>query len=757
MRCFFSRDARHPLGTQVLVTRALVLLLALDGWMANLCAGNSPHTNSGVPQGLTTSGHWSFQPMSSVTVPGPAAGNTIDAFLNKRFRESGVEPVQPASQPELLRRITYDLTGLPPTPTELREFLQDTSANAYGKVVDKLLASPAFGEHWAQHWLDLAHYADSNGFELDADRPDAWRYRDWVIKAFNEDLPYDHFVTLQVAGDEAEPGDHSALIAAGFARSGPREVVGGNIDPEVRRQDELTATTATVGSVFLGLTVGCARCHDHKFDPFPTVDYYRLQAFFAGAQLNEIPIYTEEEKKRFDEETARIDAQIKPLAEAQAKIEEPFKNRLAKTKETGLTAREREIRDTPKDKRTAEEARLFEGISVALRVTWEEIADAVRERPANHEIRESLKRQIHELQLQRPRPLAHAMTMTESATNMPDTRVLQRGSVKAKLGKVDPAPPALLLASMKTSPTVQAPTTPLDPTRSGRRLALARWLIAPNNPLTARVIVNRLWQHHFGRGLVATASDFGIRGERPSHPELLDWLAQELIQNGWRLKPLHRLMTTSQAYRRASQGARDSARDPGNLYLGRMNKRRMEAEGFRDSILAVSGLLNRKSGGPGVCIPLEPEVRALIFTEAEVVDLWPLDRDLSQHFRRSIYVHRKRNIHYPLFDAFDAPDALTPCPRRPVSTHAPQALVMLNSSFAQQSARAFASSLLEGSSSDSARIREAFLRCYARPPSAAELQDAQAFIGNDPFALPLERWTDFTLALVNSNEFIYVP
>ncbi len=763
MRCSFARGTGHRIAARIPFVRVLVLLLLLSGWAASFAATNSPTPRAGAPATRASAGHWSFQPLAPMAVPGPVptavGGNPIDAFLSKKLRESGVEPVPTAGKPDLLRRITYDLTGLPPTPAELRDYLRDPSANAFEKVADRLLASPAFGERWAQHWLDLAHYADSNGFEADADRPDAWRYRDWVIRAFNEDLPYDRFVSLQVAGNEVAPGENEALIATGFARSGPREIVGGNIDPEVVRQDELIAATTTVGSVFLGLTIGCARCHDHKFDPLPTTDYYRLQAFFAGAQLKDIPIHTEQEKKWFEQETARINALIKPVEAAKAKLEEPFKLQLIQAKEAGLTARERAIRDKPKDQRTAEEARLFEGSNVALKVTWEEIADVVRESPGEFEVRESLKQQIHELQLQLPRPLPHAMSMAESVTNMPDTRVLQRGNVKAKLGTVGPAPPAILLANMNPAPNFEVPSRPLDPSRSGRRLALAQWLIAPNNPLTARVIVNRLWQHHFGRGFVATASDFGVRGERPSHPELLDWLAQELIRNGWRLKPLHRLMVTSQAYQRASReiSTTGSARDPDNHYLWRMNKRRMEAEGFRDSILAVSGSLNRKPGGPGVCIPLEPEVRSLIFTEAEVVDLWPVDRDLPQHFRRSIYVHRKRNVHYPMFDAFDVPDALTPCPQRPVSTHAPQALVMLNSNFAQQSARAFALSLLHSDRRDSARIRDAFLRCYARPPSGGELQDAAEFIGNSPSASAVDRWTDFTLALINSNEFIYVP
>lgn len=706
--------------------------------------------------------HWAFLPPEKVIPPtvgeGAAGANPIDAFILAKLRELKIEPVVPATKSELLRRVTYDLTGLPVTPSELKDFLEDGSPEAFEKVADRLLASPCFGERWAQHWLDLAHYADSNGFELDVDRPDAWRYRDWVINVLNEDLPYDRFVALQIAGDEVALESPQALIAAGFARSGPREVVSGNIDPEVRRQDELTAATTTVGSTFLGLTIGCARCHDHKFDPLPTADYYRLEAFFAGAQLNDVPIHGEAEKKQFERETARINAQIKPLEDARAKMEEPYKTKLLKIKQAGLTPHELEVRAKPKELRTAEEARLFEGTSVALKTTWEEIAEAVAENPSDHQARESLKRQIYELQQLLPRPLAHAMSMTEGSSKLPETKILKRGDVKSKQSTVYPAPPGVLLANMRTGANFNPPEKPIDSKHSGRRLELARWLTAANNPLTARVIVNRLWQHHFGRGLVATPSDFGTRGDRPVNPELLDWLAQELIRNGWRLKGIHRLIITSKTYQLSSRGSGFSGqeKDPSNVYLWRMNRRRMEAEGLRDSTLSVAGLLNTKMGGPGIRIPLEPEVQALIFTEAEVVNLWPIDQNIHEHSRRSIYVHRKRNVHYPMFDAFDAPDALTTCPLRPVTTHAPQALVMINSSFAQQSAKAFASSLLRSSEDDQTRVTEAFLRCYARKPTPDEMNLTCGFVGKNERP-ELDRWTDFTLALINSNEFIYVP
>lgn len=707
------------------------------------------------------SNHWAFSPPRKVPPPSASGANPVDAFLNEALRARSLRPARAANPETWLRRVTYDLTGLLPTPAERAAFLSDSTPRARERVVDRLLASPRYGERWALHWLDLAHYADSNGFELDADRPDAWRYRDWVVRSLNSDLPYDQFLTLQIAGDEAAPGDPDALVAAGFARAGPREVVSGNIDPDVKRQNELTEATGTVGSVFLGLTIGCARCHDHKFDPIPTADYYRLQAYFAGAQLKEVPIHAPEETNQFQAVAESLQKQIDPLEEARGTLEKPYRERLRAAKESRLTPAERAVRDKRKEDRTPEEQRLAEGVNTALNVTWEEVAEAVAKNPVDFATREDLKRRIHALKIRMPPPPAHAMTFAETSEPLPETWVLARGNLQNRRQKVEPAPPTVLLkgaAGSTDSPSSPAPSR-LDPHRSGRRLALARWMVDPNQALTARVIVNRLWQHHFGRGLVATPSDFGTRGARPSHPELLDWLALELVRQGWHLKPLHRLLVLSEAYARTSDPETEpsaAAIDPENHLLWRMNRRRMDAEGLRDCVLEVSGILNLKSGGPGVRAPLEPEVRDLIFTEFEVVDLWPIDPDPSAHARRSLYLHHKRNVPYPLLSAFDAPDALTPCPERSVSTHAPQALVLLNSRFALEAAAAFADSLGTSAPDPESRIREAWLRCYGRPPSPGEQQSSLQFVAAGEGS-EAARWTDLTLALLNSNEFIHLP
>ncbi len=728
--------------------------------------------------------HWAYQPISRPEPPTVReeswVRNPIDRFILAGIEEMEFQHAPEASRVDLIRRLTFDLTGLPPTPAEVARFLADDRPGAYERLVDRLLASPAYGERRAQHWLDLAHYADTNGFELDAERPDAWRFRDWVVNALNDDMPYDEFLTLQLAGDEARPGDPMALIATGFARCGPREVVGGNIDPEVKRQSELTEITGTVGSVFLGLTVACARCHDHKFDAIPTTDYYRLQSFFAAAQMVEKPIASEDEEKAYNEARKAVAEQVKPLKAKMAELEAPYRKAIRDEKEKTLSIEERAVLAIPAKDRTPVQKKMAAGANKALQIRWEEVAEAVAMNPDDHAERERLKRAIHEIEVTLPHPPAKAMALAEDGTKKaPDSFVLQRGDVKHKGARVEPRPPGVLLASLSEPSFGPIPETPAT---TGRRLALARWLSRPDHPLTARVIVNRLWQHHFGRGIVATPSDLGVRGELPSYPELLDWLASELIANGWHHKPIHRLMVTSAAYRQSSRYRNDpQARDdPDNLLVWRMERRRLDAEAIRDAFLAASGSLNSKMGGPGVRVPIEKAIEDLIFTEAEVVDLWPETPDPSEHDRRSLYLYRKRNVRYPMFDAFDAPDTQTACPRRDVSTHALQPLILLNSAFAIDRARAFAGRVLFESDSTDSRIAHAYMITLARDPSPAELAQARSFLTSQSDLLcrlasdgqPLARpspvpdamppaeaaaWVDFAAAMLNRNEFLYVP
>ena len=749
--------------------------------------------------------HWAYQPIGHPEPPEVVEAswprNPIDRFILGEMEALEFEHAAELDRIGLIRRATFDLIGLPPTPEEVRAFLVDDRPDAFERVVDRLLDSPSYGQRWAQHWLDLAHYADSNGFELDAERPDAWRYRDWVVRALNDDLPYEEFLALQLAGDELRPDDPEALIATGFGRCGPREVVGGNIDPAVKRQSELTEITSTVGSVFLGLTVGCARCHDHKFDAIPTTDYYRLQSFFADAEMIDVPIADQARRDAFEEAKAAVDAQIKPLREAMSVLESPYRDVLRQQKRATLTPEERLVLETPEDQRTPRQQKLAEGVDRSLVIRWEEVAEAVAKNPDDHAERERLKRAISDLEQSLPPPPAQAMALiepTDDDDGIPPTYVLHRGDPGSHGPLVEPRPIGVALANMPADAFESEDITDNQGV-SGRRRSLAEWLRRDDNPLTARVIVNRLWQHHYGRGIVATPSDFGVRGEIPSHPDLLDWLARELIRNDWRLKPLHRLMMTSATYRqaggldasaiddparRAAMQARSEQQrsdDPDNLLVSWVEHRRLEAESLRDALLAVTGELNSEMDGPGVRTPIPEEVEALIFTEAEVVDLWPEDPDPDQHHRRSLYLFRKRNVRDPIFDAFDSPDTQTPCAVRDQSTHALQSLILLNSAFAIDRAKALAGRVFREAPNDpDARVRLAYRLVLARSPRPEEVERALGFLegqgallddrtGDDPpLAAPDPApeglgpaqgaaWVDFALALLNCNEFLYVP
>ncbi len=450
------------------------------------------------------------------------------------------------------------------------------------------------------------------------------------------------------------------------------------------------------------------RCHDHKYDAIPTTDYYRLQSFFAASELTDVPIASQTERDAFEAAKSAIDKKTARFKEQLTALEAPYRAALKSKKLTMLSPVERSVMSTPEKDRTPALKRLAKGLETSLRITWEEVAAAVSANTADFARREQLKRAIYEIERTLPRTPAHAMALLDQQSKASDTFVLRRGDFKNRGPKVASRPPGVILAS-QPSGSFPAKIEPHGE-KTGRRFALAQWLAAPRNPLTARVLVNRLWQHHFGRGIVATPSDFGVRGEPPSHPELLDWLASELVAGGWQQKPLHRLIVTSAAYRQTSRPSPKLAvEDPENTLFGRMNRIRLDAEGIHDATLVVSGELNPKMGGPGVLAPLEKEVKDLIFTEAEVVDLWPVDRDPSEHVRRSLYLFRKRNVRYPLFDAFDAPDTQNACPRRESSTHALQALVLLNSDFTAGRAKVLAGRVLrESRASSQDRIRTAY-------------------------------------------------
>ncbi len=586
--------------------------------------------------------HWSLRPRANVRAPKSAfpdwRHNEIDDFIAADLEREGLTPQPEAARRTFIRRVTLNLTGLPPTPEETAGFVGDQSPEAFGTLVDRLLASPAYGERWAQHWLDLARFAETDGFEHDNVRPDAWRYRDWVIDAFNGDMPYDRFIRLQIAGDQLEPDNTAAAIATQFCVSGPDM-------PDINSQDErrhtlLNELTATVGEVILGLQIGCAQCHDHKYDPISQADFYRLRAIFEPA--------------------------------------------ISLKKDSSVTG-------------------------------------------------------LHE---QAPYELV--------------SHVMIRGDFRRPGPKISPD-----VLRVLNSESLRFELSPQG-NSDGRRIALANWLADPDHPLTARVIVNRIWQHHFGTGLSETPSDFGVMGTEPANQQLLDWLANRLVENGWSMKQLHRMIVTSATYRQRSRLSDDATvdektewnqvlrKDPDIRLLSRFPRQRLQGEVIRDAMLHAAGVLNQKAGGPGIRPPLPAELRGTLLK-----DQWTVTEDETEHTRRSIYVFARRNLRFPIFDAFDRPAANGSCSKRTVSTTAPQALHLLNSEFSLKMAELVARQISKDHFDRNEQISRSFARILNREPTADERTTMNAFLDESQDE-KLHGMTHLCLSLLNCNEFIFV-
>ncbi|HEX4613937.1 MAG TPA: DUF1549 and DUF1553 domain-containing protein [Urbifossiella sp.] len=683
--------------------------------------------------------HWAWKAPVRPQVPvvvGPRPANPIDAFVRARLAAAKLAPAAPATRAQLIRRATFDLTGLPPTPEETEAFVRDTAPGAWAKVVDRLLASPHYGERWGRHWLDLARYADTNGYEFDEPRPDAWRYRDYVVRALNADKPYDRFVTEQLAGDEAYPGDPDARVATGFNLLGPDMT--DSSDQAQRRLNTLTDMTDTAALAFLGLTLTCARCHDHKFEPVPQTDYFRFQAFFAPAAFRtDLPAATPAEVRDRAAAEARYLEMTKGVRDLIEGIEGPHRRRLVEAKLAALSPDARTAHRTPPGERTGGQQELVAETAAKVRVADTDVAKALT--PDEKTAADTLRAKLKTFDDRKPRPLPVAMGLTDRPGPPPKTYLLERGELGNKGAEVQPGfPTALTPGGQPVAATVEP-----APPSSGRRLALARWLTGSTNPLTARVVVNRLWQHHFGRGIVATASDFGIRGRLPTHPELLDWLACELVEGGWTLKRMHRLMLLSDTYQQSTHASDAAIRlDPDNALLSRMNRQRLEGEAVRDALLAASGRLNTRAGGPGVVLP---DLARAAGGSRPV----PVTADAAEHTRRSIYLFARRNLRDPFLEAFDLPDSNQSCPKRERSTTAPQALSLLNSADAMAAAKALAERVAREADTEPGRITRAYRLALGRAPTAAELDRAAAFLATSPRS-------ELCRALFNLNEFVYL-
>jgi mono/diheme cytochrome c family protein len=689
---------------------------------------------------------WAFQlpkraPLPAVTRAGWDR-NPIDAFLLSAMTAKGLRPSARADRASLIRRAYLDVLGLPPAPEEVDAFVKDTSPAAWAAVVDRLLASRHYGERWARHWMDLVRYADSGGYEFDVDRPEMYRYRDYLIASFNNDKPYSAFVQEQLAGDEIAPDSEDAMIATGFLRLGPEG--GGS------RYDQLDDLITTTTLTFTGLTVGCARCHNHKFDPIAQRDYYRLQAVFFSTRNVEHPLSPAAEVEANRKETQRVDALVRPLRTKKTDLEKPYLKVLVDREIAKLPDYLQAAWNTPAEQRTAGQKLNVTQIertlqNDTLRGLIKE-ADIVAIMPGDVKAQHAaLKTEIEAIERQRPRRLPTARAIGESGREARPSFFLHRGSPDAPGTQMTPGVPSVLVRD-----DWAFPTPPADAKSSWRRRGYAEWLTSPANPLTARVMVNRLWQHHFGEGIVRTPSNFGRMGEPPTHPELLDWLAVEFMDRGWSLKTVHRLMLTSEAYQMRSEDvSANLAIDPENRYFWRMPRVRLEAEIIRDQMLAAAGTLDRTLGGPAIFPFIDPD----LFEKSSKRD-WPgrPDSDPST-WRRSIYVFSKRSIRYPMFEAFDQPNLVNSADRRNRTTIAPQALILMNNRLVLTHAAKFAERLRAEAGDDPVRqVDRAFRLTLARLPDVAERQRAVAFVRGGP-----GRLAEFCHLLFNLNEFLYRP
>jgi hypothetical protein len=716
--------------------------------------------------------HWAFQPVRRPQVPAAKADtNPIDAFVDAKLKEKGLSRNPLAERRTWLRRASLDLLGLPPTPEEVDEFLSDQSADPYGAAVDRMLASPRYGERWGRHWLDLARYAESEGFKADETRPNAWRYRDYVIKSFNDDKPYDRFVQEQIAGDEMWPESAEAKVATGFNRHYPDESNARNLMQ--RRQEILNDITDTVGAVFTGLTYGCARCHDHKFDPILQSDYYRLQAFFANAAANDnIALADRDAMAEYNRKLAIWEEKTKDIRDELEKIAAPKRREIIKDYVDKYPPEIQAALAKTADERSPYECQMVAKAEQYLnpkshQYLAPDFAVVGKLRGDAKKRWDELHEELDEFKSLHPGPMPIGTGMVDLSDTAPKTYSLKRGNYDAPKDEVQPG--FLTLISAKPADIIKPATLK----STGRRTALAKLLTDPENPLTARVMVNRIWHYHFGRGIVGTPSDFGLKGDRPTHPELLDWLATEFVKNGWSMKYMHRLIMTSEAYKQASSSRVDAvAIDPEDKLLWRFPRHRLEGETIRDEALAVSGMLNTKMGGPSVFpeLPVGLEGRGG----------WKVTPNREERNRRSIYVFVRRNTRYPMFETFDMPDTHESCARRNVTTSPLQALTMLNDKVSLEWAENFAGRVLKESGDDEEKqIHAAYQLALARAPSADETTLVKRFfsehekivkervVEDEPVSLPAGFPTDgdkisgatlvdFCHTLLNSNEFVYL-
>lgn len=680
---------------------------------------------------------WAWQPVRRPEVPEfeDEEQHPVDAFLRRAREQQGLAANGPADRRILVRRAFYDLIGLPPTREQVEAFVNDQRPDAWKRLIDELLASPHYGEKWGRHWLDLVRYAESNSYERDGTKPFVWRYRDYVIKAFNDDKPYDQFLTEQLAGDELEQVTPEGIIATGYYRLGIWDDE--PADPEQAWYDDMDDVLATTSQTMLGLTINCARCHDHKIDPVPQADYYRLLAFFRnirryGVRAHETvvdaslrSIASPEAQEKFDNERRQWRDQIEANRKALDAIEEVVKKDF-------IPVEHEEFRD--------------EGKRVDL--VRKRVGKVITQEQADEYAR--LMQEMRTLRDNPPKSQEMALCVKETGAQPAATHLLIRGNAQAPADEVQPGFPAVL--------GIPDPVITAAPggQSTGRRLALAQWITSRENPLTARVMVNRIWQYHFGRGIVRSASDYGFQGIPPTHPELLDWLAAEFVDGDWHIKRMHKLIMTSKAWQMSSaDNAACSAKDPLNDYFWRFELRRLTAEEVRDSLLFASGQLKQeKMFGPSI-YPVQPQ--EVLDGQSIPGDNWHTSSG-DELNRRSIYIHVKRSLPVPILANFDIADPDSPCPARFNTVQPTQALGMINSDFLKLQAAAFARSVREAAPDDLAKqVAEALRRVLQREPEETEISRGVDFVNAaSSEGSETDRLALFCLIALNLNEFLYL-
>ena len=694
----------------------------LDEWIA---AGAVWPKTAGSAAGAPTTAQtwWSFQKPVRPVVPAnkdPWVKTPVDAFIAQRLTAQKLKPAREADRRTLIRRAYLDLHGLPPTAEQIELFAKDTSPDAYEKLLDSLLASPRYGEKWGRHWLDLARYGDTAGFEQDPYLLYAWRYRDYVIDSFNNDKPYDRFVKEQIGGDELYPDDPASMTGTGFYTVGPNRDMLYKVE-DINRVETLVDWVDTTGSVFLGLSVGCARCHDHKFDPIPQRDYYALQAIFQPAEKTRVFLQYDP-ARGYD--LADVGRQVKlyEIADQVAALTAPP----AKVPGTETAAADpaAAVPPVPRGGR---------GGGAALK-------------PEDQAKMQALQQQLMQMfRGYKPGPFAPGI---HDVGRESPTRSWLPGRNGAK---PQPVPPGFLTALGGGS----VPEPAWDATTTGNRKSLANWIGSKENPLTARVMVNRIWQYHFGQGLMATPSDFGHRGGVPSHPELLDWLTTEFTDNAWSVKKLTKLIMMSSVYRQSSEVSKEAvAHDAANISLSHFNRRRLLPEEIRDTMLQSSGALNLKMAGR----PAVPEIAKEELYGLSGNGMWVPTADLTEHTRRSVYMLSRRTFRPAMFESFDEPEGIQSCSRRAESNTAPQSLTLLNGQWTVQEATRLAAKLTATETPDAELIRDTWLAVYARAPNAKDMAGAQTFLERQTLELGGRKAAvgELVRVLFNTNEFLYV-